>query len=138
MKPKAKKKIVLKCSQCGNDNTFNQPYQYHAGFGNQGFLYNEAGDRTLIWGSFDPDYQKIVGKKHPWALSDEDKKLLEQSLLADEGGRWLFANPARCLKCKAPISGPIDSTIYYIRYENSIDLDPISGKDHGLRDIIKK
>jgi len=138
MKHKASNSLSIKCLQCGHENLFNQPYPYHAGFGDQGFLYNEAGNRTLIWSSFDPDYEKIVGKQHPWALNDVNKKQLEESLLPDGGGKWLFANPARCVKCKAPISGPIGSTIYYLLYDQSISLDYHSNKSHGFRDVLKK
>jgi len=41
-------------SDCGFDNSFDQPYPFHAGFSNAGFLYNEAGNLTLVWSSFDP------------------------------------------------------------------------------------
>jgi tripartite-type tricarboxylate transporter receptor subunit TctC len=30
---------------------------------------------------------------------------------APAGGTWRFANPARCLKCASPISGPITKTL---------------------------
>ncbi|HSG69812.1 MAG TPA: hypothetical protein VLA12_05325, partial [Planctomycetaceae bacterium] len=95
-----KETITITCPECGHDNVFQQPYAYHAGFGNQGFLYNEAGNRTLIWSSFDPEYEAIVGNCHPWALTEDQQKKLEDSLLPDTGGKWLFGNPARCLECR--------------------------------------
>jgi hypothetical protein len=91
---------------------FEQPYRYHAGFGNEGFLYNDAGNLTLAWSSFGPAYEAIVGKWHPWTLTTEQQALLESMLHeAPAGGTWRFANPARCLKCASPISGPITKTI---------------------------
>ena len=117
------KPLVVRCPGCGSSNVFNQPYAYHAGFGNQGFLYNETGNCTLVWSSFDPDYEALVGRWHPWALTEEQRTLIENALKpAPDGTRWLFDNPARCLKCGHPISGSIRSTIYYLQYENSPDV----------------
>jgi hypothetical protein len=138
MKNKNKKNISIKCSQCGHENVFNQPFQYHAGFANQGFLYNEKGNRTLVWSSFDPDYESIVGECHPWALTKEQQQKIEAILASDNGGRWLFENPARCKKCEAIISEPMMKNITYLVYDESIHLDQTDSKSHGLKDIMKK
>lgn len=102
MNTENKSLTVVKCSKCGYENIFNQPYPYHAGLGNQGFLYNEKGNCTLIWDSYDPDYIAIVGESHPWTLDRDQQKKLEELLELDPGGRWLFKNPARCAKCQFP------------------------------------
>ena len=121
--------VTINCSSCGHKNDFEQPYAFHAGFGNQGFLYNDAGDLTLVWSSFDPAYEAIVGKWHPWTLTTEQQALLENTLReAPSGGRWRFANPARCLECANPISGPITETIYYLQYPGSVDADTNPGE----------
>jgi DNA-directed RNA polymerase subunit RPC12/RpoP len=138
MKRKIAKQTTVECSHCGHLNVFDQPYRYHAGFGNQGFLYNETGNRTLIWSSFDREFEAIVGRVHPWALNVDQQKKVEDRLLPDTGGRWLFANPARCAKCKEPISEPMVKDIYYVVYEGSLDLDPVDHKGRGLKDIMKK
>jgi hypothetical protein len=120
--------VSINCASCAHENAFAQPHPYHAGFGNQGFLYNDAGNRTLFWSSFDPDYESIVGSIHPWALIPQQQSDLERALAnspSDE--RWRFSNHARCLKCTAPISGPITETIYFLIYPGSIDADR-----HGL------
>ncbi|MCO5067222.1 MAG: hypothetical protein M9910_00800 [Kiritimatiellae bacterium] len=139
MKREVTKPVVVKCTNCGFDNVFNQPHPYHAGFGNQGFLYNEKGNRTLVWSSFDPDYERVAGNNHPWVLGPENKKKLEAVLQPDPngGGRWLFDNPARCLKCGNPISAPIGSNIYYLEYDGSINLDPIDNKGRGLKEMMR-
>ena len=135
MKREVTKPLVVSCSHCGFVNVFNQPYAYHAGFGDQGFLYNESGNCTLTWSAFDPDYEAIVDKKNPWMLTAADRQLLEDSLQsAPDGGRWLFRNPARCMKCGHPISGPITDTIYYLRYDSSVDADISNG---GLKVALK-
>ena len=120
------KETTVKCSSCGHANCFNQPYRYHAGFGNSGFLYYDEGNRTLVWSSFDPAFQAVVGDKHkhPWSLSRFEQAALENGLApAPFGGRFRFANPARCTECGAAISGPMLEDIYYVIYTNSIDAD---------------
>ena len=121
--------VTINCASCRHENDFEQPYPFHAGFGNQGFLYNDAGNLTLVWSSFDPAYEAIVGRLHPWTLTTEQQALLESTLReAPSGGRWRFANPARCLKCANPISGPITETIYYLQYPGSVDTDSNPGE----------
>ncbi len=120
MAPNEHKSTSIKCPQCGKPNVFNQPYPYHAAYSNQGFLYNEAGTRTLVWDSLkDPDYLGIVGPYQPWILSKAQQEKLESMLQPDAGGRWLFSNPARCVHCHAPIMGPMLSDSYYVVYDGS-------------------
>jgi hypothetical protein len=117
--------IRVACKQCGFENAFDQPYPFHAGFGDQGFLYNDAGDLTLTWSTYDPAYTKVLGPALvPWALDGRQRSLLEQALLpAPHGGQWRFTNPARCTQCHKPLSGPITDTIYYLRYAGSPDTE---------------
>jgi uncharacterized protein len=129
--------IVVTCPHCGHGNVFAQPYPYHAGYGNQGFLYSEAGDCTLTWSSFDREYAAVVGAKQPWALTDADREALEARLApAPDGTRWLFSNPARCKQCHAPISGPMTETLYYLRNDCTVDRDIRSGWATGLKDLL--
>ena len=115
---------LVPCAACHLVNVFNQPYQYHAGFGNQGFLYNDTGTLTLTWSSFDPAYEAIVGRRHPWALTTELQRKLEDRLApAPIGGRWRFSNPPRCRFCGHAIGTPIGTNIYYLIYDGSIDAD---------------
>jgi hypothetical protein len=117
--------VNVLCEACGKDNAFAQPHRYHAGFGDQGFLYNDAGNLTLVWGSYDPAYTELVGKMHPWMLTEVQRSRLEDALIpAPTGGRWRFTNPPRCMHCGAPIGEPISSrNIYYLKYPGTIDLD---------------
>ena len=88
------KSTVIKCSSCGRANIFNQPYPYHAGFSDQGFLYNDAGNLTLTWSCFDPAFEALAGGKSPWALSLADQQKIEDALLrAPSGGCWASATP---------------------------------------------
>jgi len=116
--------VLVECSACHHLNYFDQPYEYHAGFSNVGFLYDDRGTRTLVWSSFDPAYRKIVGDVHPWSLSAVQQLALESALKpAPDGGSWRFENPARCTRCHQAIKGSIATDIYYLRYPGSIDLD---------------
>ena len=116
--------MIMKCIHCGKQLDFDQPYQIHAGFSDQGFLYNEAGSLTLIWSSFDPIFEKVCGKNHPWTLDEGARKNFESILLpAPSGGNWSFDYPLRCLHCHQPISDPITKTIYYFAYEGSVNTE---------------
>ena len=119
------------CKACGGTNAFDQPYLYHAGFGNQGFLYDDSGTLTLTWSSFDPAYVKLFGPIHPWMLSEPQRSALERSLVdAPNGGRWRFSNPPRCVHCGAPIGEPLTSTnIYYLKYPGSVLLDEAGSRE---------
>jgi len=128
--------LTINCGSCGHKNDFEQPYPFHAGFGDQGFLYNDAGNLTLVWSAFDPAYEATVGQGNAWALTAEQQSLLETALLyAASGGRWRFANPARCRSCASAISGPITETIYYLRYPGSLVTD-FNPSERRLKDFL--
>jgi hypothetical protein len=114
--------IAVPCPACDNENQFEQDHAVHAGFSEVGFLYNEAGNLTLIWGVFDPAYTAIVGSHNPWRLASSQQQALQEALLPSPAGdRWLFENPARCLRCSAPIAGPMSiEQIYFYVYPGSI------------------
>jgi hypothetical protein len=128
--------VNVKCTSCGHKNDFDQPHPYHAGFANEGFLYNNAGNLTLVWSSFDPAYEAIVGKWHPWALTPEQQAHFEGALPpAPSGGSWRFINPARCARCAKPISDPITQSIYYLLYPGSIVTD-LGPADRHLKEYL--
>ena len=122
---RGKPPITIACPQCGGTNSFDQPYRYHAGFSNQGFLYNDTGNLTLVWSSYDPAYKAIVGEGNPCdRLTADQQRLFEARLLpAPIGGAFRFKNPARCVHCGHPISGPMTDEIYYVVYPNSLITD---------------
>jgi hypothetical protein len=115
---------IKHCAHCGFQLSFGQSYAFHAGFGNCGFLYNDAGDESFIWSSFDPDYIALVGQCHPWMLNEEQRARVEQALLpSPSGGSWRFSNPARCPQCAEPISGPIGQQIMGLAFDRRQALD---------------
>jgi hypothetical protein len=125
-------KTIIPCKVCGKDNVFDQPYRYHAGFSNLGFLYNESGDLTFVWASYDPLMRRLFPGKPPWALDSTEQQTFEGLLKpAPSGGHWKFTNPARCLHCAGPISPPMMQDIYYVLYPGSISAD--SQESGGLQ-----
>jgi hypothetical protein len=116
--------MVVKCNSCGYENEFAQPYPYHAGFGSQGFLYNDAGNLTLVWSLYDRDYADLVGMKDVTRLTPDERLAFESALLtAPSGGRFRFDNPARCRQCGLEISGSMSDTIYYLVFDGSVVTD---------------
>ena len=122
--------MVIKCNSCGYETQFAQPYPYHAGFGNQGFLYNDAGNLTLVWSLYDRDYADLVGMKDPTRLTVDERATLELSLLpAPSGGRFRFGNPARCKECGDEISPAMSPpTNYFVEFEGSVITDAAPDK----------
>jgi hypothetical protein len=120
--------MELGCAACGNTNQFDQPYPYHAGFGDQGFLYNAAGNCTLVWSILDPVYESLLARhspKQPWALTSEAQREFEQLLPpSPRGDRWRFSNPPRCQNCGEALSAPMGpESIYYLVYPESVVLE---------------
>jgi len=114
----------IECKHCGKKNIFDQPYPYHAGFADQGFLYNDAGNLTLVWGVLDPVLEEIFPGQTLWTMSLLNRWRFEKMLLpAPFGGRWRFRNPARCIQCSKPISSPMLRSNHYLVYPGSIKTD---------------
>ncbi|SDS52262.1 hypothetical protein [Opitutus sp. GAS368] len=61
------KRFSMRCSACKTETVFDQPYAYHAGFSDQGFLYDDAGSLTLVFGAYDPKFASVFGHLMPWA-----------------------------------------------------------------------
>jgi hypothetical protein len=115
---------VKRCPGCSTEWSFDRSYGFHAGFSNLGFLYDETGQHVLAWSSFDSDYVRLAGEKHPWTLDDADRARVEASLRPSPSGRrWGFAYPARCPGCRAPISGPMTATIMGLALGSSDEND---------------
>jgi hypothetical protein len=117
--------LIIRCAGCGLGNQFPQPWLYHAGHADQGFLYNDAGNLTLVWSSFDPAWEALVGPKHPWTLSPDSWARVEDALApAPTGGMWRSSNPPRCRFCSAPIERAIaEGAISYVAFPGSLLLD---------------
>ncbi len=126
----------IECKRCGRKHIFDQPYPYHAGFADQGFLYNDAGNLTLVWSILDPVFEEIFPGKALWTMNLYHRWRFEKMLLpAPFGGLWRFRNPARCIQCAKPISGPMLRSIHYLVYPESIMTD--QDKQFRLKEHLK-
>ena len=113
-------KFIIKCGQCRRDNIFDQPF-CHAGVTDEGFLYSDSGHFTLTWNWQDPVIEKFFLQGSRYSRDAELRQRFEQALpAAPDGGRWRAENPARCIYCRAPISGSMLETIEYLLYQGSI------------------
>ena len=130
------KNLTIVCDHCGKNNIFDQPYPYHAGFADQGFLYNDAGTLTLIWSILDPVIDAMFPGHALWVHSLSNRWRFEKMLLlAPDGGRWRFRNPARCIHCAKPISKPMLRSNSYLIYHGSIVTD--HGNLFRLKEYLK-
>jgi hypothetical protein len=65
------------CSHCGN--TFDY-HQYHAGFSGVGYMYCDVDETVLTWSAYSPIYRKLIDRKVPWALDEEEQTRVERAL----------------------------------------------------------
>jgi hypothetical protein len=115
---------IKRCAHCDAELPFDRSYGFHTGFSNLGFLYNDTGEESFIWSSFDRDYTALAGACHPWMLTDDQRRQIEQALSPSRaGGAWRFSNPARCLHCGGAISGSITETIYGLAFDGRLAPD---------------
>ena len=121
---------ALICPGCRQRLVFRDPSAEHSQWLDYGFLYNDAGTSTLVWKTFDPSYEAMLGKRMPWNLSPEQQAAFEARLQpAPAGGRWRFANYPRCPQCRAAVGSPITKGELLLVYEGSLVLnDAPSGK----------
>jgi hypothetical protein len=117
-------KLTIECKQCGKTNFFEQPYLYHAGFSDQGFLYNDKGTLTLVWNVTDPVLSEMFPGDLRWMLNPLNRRRFEKILTpAPAGDRWRFHNPARCTFCSKPILRSMLHSIHYVLYPGSVVTD---------------
>ena len=116
--------LNVTCKACGEANSFAQPYAYHAGFADQGFLYDDDGLSILVWSLYDPAVEPFFQRDGQWMTAASEQRRFEEQLpLSPRGRHWRFSNPARCMHCRQPISGPMQDMIYYLFYPQSVIVD---------------
>jgi hypothetical protein len=116
--------MIIICPNCQKEIRLRQKYFYHAGFSNRGFLYCDKSSSTLKFGSYNPNYQRIVGRKHPWTLSAEEKTKLEIHLAPCKcGGRFRFDAPPLCPFCHESLASLLPDDIHFIEIGEVIDAD---------------
>jgi len=114
----------LLCPHCRGVLHLPQPYPYHAGFSNEGFLYCDTDATVLTFSSYNPHYRAIVGDVHPWMLDPTQRLSIEDHLLPCPcGGRFLFAVEPRCPLCGASLSPALPGPGYFVVIERRLDGD---------------
>ena len=116
--------MELICPSCHKKLTLKQSRPYHAGFSNLGFLYCDECPTILEFSTYNPEYVAVVGDKHPWELSHEEKQRLEQNLApCPNGGRFRFNAQPRCPHCGASLAALVPDAIHFIELGDVIDGD---------------
>lgn len=116
--------MMLTCPHCGKKIRLRQQYLYHAGFSNQGFLYCDSCPAILVFGSYNPNYVRIVGDKHPWMLSQEEKKRVEAHLTHCHcQGRFRFEAYPRCPHCAGDLHSLLPDKMHFIAVGDVLDAD---------------
>lgn len=116
--------VEIQCPACHQTFQIAQNYQYHAGFSNEGFLYCDSCPNLVVFSSYDPRYTKIVGERHPWALTDSDCRTVEDHLRPCTcGGHFCFSAAPRCPLCNATIRQILYGSIYYVETGKRFDPD---------------
>ena len=108
------------CPHCGRDFDYDR---YHAGFGNQGYMYCDHDETVLTWDTYSPAYLKLTSK-HPWMLDPEGKSQVEAAVKpCPYGGSFAFANPPLCPFCHESIGFLTPGNEYFIVVGRRIDAD---------------
>jgi hypothetical protein len=99
------------CSNCAKTFTYDE---FHAGFGDQGYLYCDSDETIVTWDSLSPDYIAIVGEVHPWMLDRNGKRSVEAAIVdCPYGGRFAYSALPRCPFCEAELPDLTPDPIYY-------------------------
>jgi len=120
--------MTLTCPHCRKGIRLRQKYPYHAGFSNRGFLYCDSCPAILKFGSYNPNYVRIVGDKHPWTLSPQEKKRVEARLKPCPcGGNFRFNARPRCPHCGGDLRSLLPDEMHFFEIGDVVDAD----KDEG-------
>lgn len=112
------------CPNCSRKIRIAQKHFYHAGFNDMGFLYCDSYSSVFIFSSFNPEYIKIIGNKHPWMLNSSEKKILEAHIAPCAfGGHFRFDAKPRCPYCNAVLSTILPDDIHFIEIGKVVDGD---------------
>jgi len=99
--------MKARCESCGVEISVAEAY--HAGKGDEAFLYCDRDSTALTFCIYDEAYRRIVGRAaFPWNLTANEKEEVERLLVECPcGGRFSFKNPLRCPICGGVFSDPM-------------------------------
>jgi hypothetical protein len=112
----------IDCPACARPVEFER---FHAGFGDQGFMYGATAPTVLTWSSFDPVYQHLAPHVHPWMLPVETRTVVEGAVRSDlPGSPYRFSNQPLCPHCKSALPMLFDdSRAYFVVVADRIDAE---------------
>jgi uncharacterized C2H2 Zn-finger protein len=114
----------ITCPTCENVIRLKQKQIYHAGFSNLGFLYCDTCTNILEFSTYNKHYVAIVGEKHPWTLSQKDKRKVETHLKQCScGGRFRFDLQPKCPYCGGSLESITKDNIHFLEIGDVIDGD---------------
>ena len=120
--------MKLTCPHCTKEIRLRQKYPYHAGFSNLGFLYCDSCTAILKFGSYNRNYVRIVGDKHPWMLSSGEKRQVEEHLKPCFcGGRFQFDAYPRCPQCGQELQSLLPDALHFLEIGKVVDADKEEG-----------
>jgi hypothetical protein len=103
---------IGRCPHCERELEYER---YHAGFGDQGYLYCDQDATVVTWNSYDPTYSGLVGDTHPWMLDDQQKSRVERSVIAcPSGGAFRFSANPRCPYCMGELPELKKDPIFFV------------------------
>src|SRR5258708_6847015 len=115
---------MRKAGGCGQRGTSMEFDRFHAGLGDEGYMYCDRDATVITWSSFDPTYSSMVHNTHPWMLTDAEKRIVEAAIIECPcGGRFRFGNPPLCPHCSGDLSDLAPEPIYYVVLGRRIDGD---------------
>ena len=107
--------MEIECGSCGGTSVLDQPYPYHSGFADQGFLYCDACPAVVTFSTWDPDFGAMrLG--NPWNLRPDERSRVEAALKPCRTcgkGRFRFGLNPRCPRCNESLPG-WEGSIYYL------------------------
>jgi len=118
---------IHECKFCQHKINTAYPNVIHTGLNNTGFMYCNNCPNVLVWSTFDVNYEMLVGKKHPWALNEIEKRKIESNVISCEcNGRFTFNAKPRCPNCNNEIPEIQPDSINFIVLKKRIDSDQIN------------
>lgn len=112
------------CPTCNKVIIIKQKNVGHAGFSNLGFLYCELCTNILEFSSYNPNYVEIVGEKHPWMLSQGDKRKVEAHLKPCPcTGKFRFDLQPKCPYCSGSLISITKDNIHFLEIGDVFDGD---------------
>jgi len=87
-------------------------------------MYCDRDEMIVTWSSFDKQYERVVGQKHPWTLEVDERRRVEEAIGSCPcGGRFSFTNPPLCPCCHESLASLVPDAIYYIVTGKQLEAD---------------